>query len=285
MKFLVPVSSIIPHCSFPISLLIFPVALNTMMFRINLITCLIRLMVRCNSHAVAPGFFGSAMKINLLSSSGISPLSYTLLTRSIRFSMLKSSEDVNISVRVSSGPAALFRFIFSNADSTSDFTMLGPSMFLFNGWLVTSVIFEQIIDVLCPPFLCLLFLCDDVPVFRLCAPRRTCRSTSANLFHFLLHSCRICSSVLLDLFAFCVEPLRFCFSVSRRDLLIPSLIFLLFLSDVSCLPFISSSISDVIHFRLVSLSFFGRTFLAAVTTVSLTFSQQDFVSPSSSNVS
>ena len=67
---------------------------------------LMRLIVRCDSHYVAPGF-GKAMKMDFDKSEGISPLSYMAFRKSVNISIPNSSRLSIISTVILSGPAVL----------------------------------------------------------------------------------------------------------------------------------------------------------------------------------
>src|SRR5688572_30036910 len=125
----VPVSSINPHCSLPISGFSLLRARIMMILKISFVIWLIRLIVLCISHSIVPDFFGSAMNIDLLRSVGMSPLSYILFIISVTFWTPKSSRAAIISITILSGPAAFFFFIFDIAHLTSDSKILGPSIF------------------------------------------------------------------------------------------------------------------------------------------------------------
>lgn len=84
--------------------------------------------MRCCSHSAAPGFFGSAIKIDLFRSSGSSPSSYILFMMSVNFSTPYSSKASYISTTIPSGPAALFLLIILMAVRTSDFRIFGLSV-------------------------------------------------------------------------------------------------------------------------------------------------------------
>ena len=75
IAFLVPLSFTNPHCSSAISGVILFLVLAIRIFGNIFVVGLIRLIVRCDSHSVAPGFFGKAIKIDFDKSEGISPLS------------------------------------------------------------------------------------------------------------------------------------------------------------------------------------------------------------------
>ena len=73
-----------------------------------------------------PGFFGNVMKIDLAISDGISPVSYILLKSLCKVSIPISSNVLIISVLISSGLIALFKFVFLEANSISLFIIVGP---------------------------------------------------------------------------------------------------------------------------------------------------------------
>ena len=95
---------------------------------INLSTTLIRLIVLCSSHSVAPGFFGSAINIDFKRSSGMLPELYISLAISVILSTLNSSVACSNSAYILSGPQALLCFICLIANLTSSFSISGPSM-------------------------------------------------------------------------------------------------------------------------------------------------------------
>ena len=123
-----------PHCSIPISGLILLCTLSMMILRIRLVMWLIRLMVLSSSYSTATGFLGRAIKIDFQRSSGISPVSLISLMISVTLLTPYSYKDVIISVKISSGQAALCLFIFLTT-CTSDLRILGPSMFFGIGGL------------------------------------------------------------------------------------------------------------------------------------------------------
>ena len=91
---------------------------------------LIRLMVLCSSHSVATGFLGSVMKMDLLRSERISPLSFISFIKSVPFCIPKSHIAFVTSTQISFTPVALLDFIFEVAAFTSLERNLGPSMVL-----------------------------------------------------------------------------------------------------------------------------------------------------------
>ena len=86
----------------------------------------IKLIVRCPSQIFVHGFFGNVMKIDLAISDGISPVSYIFLKSLCKVSIPMSSNVLIISVLISSGPIALFNFVFLKANSISLFIISGP---------------------------------------------------------------------------------------------------------------------------------------------------------------
>ena len=104
IAFLVPLSFTNPHC--------FSVIYGDILFLILAIIIFskvydIRLIVRCDSHSVAPGFFGKAIKMEFDKSEGISPLSYMAFRKSVNISIPNSSRLSIISTVILFGPAAL----------------------------------------------------------------------------------------------------------------------------------------------------------------------------------
>ena len=90
-----------------------------------------RLIVRCDSHSVAPGFFGKAIKMDFDKSEGISPLSYMAFRKSVNISFPNSSRPSIISTVILSGHF----FIDLTAFLTSSFIIGGPPKFFIIGGL------------------------------------------------------------------------------------------------------------------------------------------------------
>lgn len=72
----------------------------------------------------------NATKMDLLRSSGISPLLYISFITSMIWSILKRSKTENFSAAIRSEPASLFLFLLSSADLSSDFNISSHSIFL-----------------------------------------------------------------------------------------------------------------------------------------------------------
>ena len=135
IAFLVPLSFTNPHCSSAISGVILFLILAIRIFSNIFVMWLMRLIVRCDSHSVAPGFFGKAMKMDFDKSEGIYPLSYMAFRKSVNISIPNSSRLSIISTVILCGPAVLPFFVNLTAFLTSSFIIGGPSKFFIIGGL------------------------------------------------------------------------------------------------------------------------------------------------------
>lgn len=103
---------------FPLFLVWF--ALNLILI-ITLIIWFIKLIVLLSLHSIALYFFGIVIKIELLRSSGISPLLYILFIISVIISIQKLSFSISDTIAPSS--SRLLLFILTSTDLTTDLSL------------------------------------------------------------------------------------------------------------------------------------------------------------------
>lgn len=131
LGFLVSMSWWEPHCFCSISILI---QLWPLVIRILMIILVLHGSLSCLPDGLLNSFapdFGITTKIDLLRSSGISPLLYILFIISVILLILNCLKFDNILITIPSSLVAWFLLIFASAYLTSDFNTASPFMFLF----------------------------------------------------------------------------------------------------------------------------------------------------------
>ena len=118
IAFMVPRSCMKPYYACDISMSDLAISIFIKTLRTSLVTWLIKLIVRCFSHFAVPQTFGRVMNMELFICSGKQPSWYIISVKLVSYVSPASPDATSISVKMLSGPGALFSGIPFRRNST-----------------------------------------------------------------------------------------------------------------------------------------------------------------------